>query len=579
MPGSPTASPGANRVLEVHSYGAFRSEGRLPQMTRHRGWLAALAALALIAVGSGCGSNSSSKPGSSGVLKIGAVGGVDSLNPFNLVNLDSYTAQQYVYPFLVQFDAQLKPAPYFGKSWTFSPDGRTLTFHTVAGAKWSDGRPLTAADAAFTINTIVHYQTGATALLGTQVAGIESVTATDPNTLVIRYKEPSAAALSNLQQIPILPEHVWKRFATGKGDALKSHQAAPPDGVYGGPFVVTKWKKDAATLFARNPHWWGDQQPSISGWGIEVFGNPDAMMTALNQGEIDLAEAVPATAASAAVKNDNLVVSQAPPGGLILALWANANPKKKDHRELLDPNVREALTLAVDRDQINRVAFLGYARPAGSVIPPSLPGAVSLPVPPLDPQKANQLLDKAGFRRGSDGVRVAFGKPMSYPVVVIQGSGSEDRIFNILKKSLAAIGIKVTELSQSGSAAIATLAGSDGKVTSYDMALATNAPVVDPDFELSQFLCSVIGTQNFSGYCNPKFDALYAQEGKIIDPAKRNAIIGQMQRLVYADNGWIPLNYESIVSAWRKPWTGFVPSVAGPLNAYSVATLLSVHRG
>ena len=88
-----------------------------------------------------------------GTLRLGTSSRIDSLNPFVAFNQDAYTTFMYIYPFLVQYDRNLHFAPDFATKWEASQDGKTWTFHTRPGAKWSDGKPLTAADAAFTINT------------------------------------------------------------------------------------------------------------------------------------------------------------------------------------------------------------------------------------------------------------------------------------------------------------------------------------------------------------------------------------------------------------------------------------------
>src|SRR2546428_5957543 len=132
-------------------------------------WLAGLPPLfgALILATTGCGgskstssnSNSSSSSGS-GTFRLGTASGIDSLNPYVAFNQDAYSTFQYIYPILVQYDrTNVRFAPFFAKSWKASNGGKTWTFKTVANAKWSDGKPLTAADAAWTINTDIKYQT------------------------------------------------------------------------------------------------------------------------------------------------------------------------------------------------------------------------------------------------------------------------------------------------------------------------------------------------------------------------------------------------------------------------------------
>ena len=100
---------------------------------------------------------SSSKSG--GTFRIGTSSRIDSLNPYVAFNQDAYSTFMYIYPVLIQYDtANTSSCPTSRRSWKTSKDGKTWTFTTVADAKWSDGKPLTAADAAWTINTAVKYK-------------------------------------------------------------------------------------------------------------------------------------------------------------------------------------------------------------------------------------------------------------------------------------------------------------------------------------------------------------------------------------------------------------------------------------
>src|SRR6476660_6015492 len=153
-------------------------------------WLAALSlffgALILAATATGCGggggSSSSSDTNASsgksgGTFRLGTASGIDSLNPYVAFNQDAYSTFEYIYPVLVQYDKKLRFAPFFARSWKASNGGKTWTFKTVPNAKWSDGQPLTAADAAWTINTDIKYQTGGAANAAGLVNHIKNATA------------------------------------------------------------------------------------------------------------------------------------------------------------------------------------------------------------------------------------------------------------------------------------------------------------------------------------------------------------------------------------------------------------------
>src|SRR6185312_3948730 len=185
---------------------------RQPRRLRRTGRTALLAAAvtAICLVAAACGgSNSAGGVKEGGVYRLGSNSSIDSLNSFVAFQGDAYVTFEYIYPMLVQYNPQLQFVPDFATSWSESSGGKVWTFHTHPGAKWSDGKPLTAADAAWTYQTILKYQDGATANSAGYVAHMKSATAPNATTLVLTYKRPVANVLSQMQQTPILPEHIW----------------------------------------------------------------------------------------------------------------------------------------------------------------------------------------------------------------------------------------------------------------------------------------------------------------------------------------------------------------------------------
>jgi ABC-type transport system substrate-binding protein len=128
-------------------------------------WLAALVAvLAVIALAAFGATAHSSSSQSGGTFKIGTSSRIDSLNPYVAFIQDAYSTFEYVYPLLVQYDKSNSHfAPDFATSWKATNGGKTWTFKTRASAVWSDGKPLTAKDAAWTINTDLKYASGGAA--------------------------------------------------------------------------------------------------------------------------------------------------------------------------------------------------------------------------------------------------------------------------------------------------------------------------------------------------------------------------------------------------------------------------------
>ena len=545
--------------------------------------------VAALALATGCASQSSPPGGNNngshkvvegGTLRLGSASSIDSMNPFVALNQDAYSTFEYIYPELVQYNAQLQFAPDFAKSWSTSSGGKVWTFKTQPGAKWSDGQPLTAKDAAWTFTTILDLAKTAAGNHAATLTNLKTAKATDDNTLVLTYSVPVANVLSNLQQLPILPEHVWSKYTANNGKALKNYANTPTDGqpvVSGGPFELVKFQKDQIALFKQNPDWYGPK-PHIDGYGIQFFANDDAMVTALKNGQIDAVEALPATSVKT-VRQAGLTVTQTP-GEEFHDFIFNSNPKKPKNRELLDPKVREAFEYAINRQQIVKVSQLGAGQPGSSIVPPASGGGwfdKSLSPISYNPAKANQILDGLGYKKGSNGIRVANGHPMNYQLI-FPTDGADQRSFEIIQNDLSAVGIKITPRNMDGSAAWNATIAPNGKYLNFDLSMWDWVPLVDPDFILSAMTCGSWNNWNDSGYCNHAYDRLYAAQAVATNPAKRHQIVDQMQQMLYRDKPYIVLDYLDIIDSWSKGWSGFVESPQGLYNALSKDSLVSAHR-
>lgn len=538
--------------------------------------IAAVAIVALVASGlAAC-----SAGGDSGnVLRIGATAAIDSLNPF--VSSSDYSAvvYQYSYPHLVEYDKNLKIVPSFATSWETSADNLTWTFHTVSGAKWSDGKPLTAKDAAFTLTTMLKYQDGPTGQLAGWVAHLSEATAPDDNTLVMTYDSTVANVLTQVQAIHILPEQVWGPLATGDGKKITTFQNGAPM-VSGGPFELTKYSQNQLALFGTNPNWWGKVKPKISGFGLQFFANGDAMVSALKTGQVDMiGESTPSTAVKT-LKDAGLTVETGPNTGYYNFI-INTNPKKKNNLELLNPEVRKAFEYAINRQEIIDTAWLGFAT-AGSTNVAPVTGwhDDSIQALPFDVSTANAILDGLGYAKGSNGIRVANGHPMSYPLIFpTEINGAGDRMFQIIKNGFTQIGVDLQMRKMDTDAATTAINGADNTYTDFDLAMWDWIPPVDPDFVLSVLTCAQWGNNNDSGYCNPAYDAMYQEQGILVDPAARQAKINEMQQTIFNDRPYIILVYQDIIEAHSPKWTGFVMSpLVGSVNNLSTQTLLDVHK-
>jgi len=515
--------------------------------------------VALSAAGCGNGTAGSVKDG--GIFRLGSDSSIDSLNPFVAFQADAYTAFEYIYPSLVQYNPKLQIVPDFATSWQTSDGGKVWTFHTAPNADWSDGKPLTAADAAWTYSTILKFQNSATANSAGYVAHMVSAKAPNATTLVLTYKQPVANVLSQVQQVAILPEHIWAKYATGNGKGLTDFANDAPI-VSGGPFILSNYTAKQDALFKRNPDYFGPK-PHIQGIALEFFSNDDAMVTALKSGQLDGVESVPTTSV-ADLKAAHFVVSETP-GDAFDDFIINDNPNQSaSHRELMNPLLREAFDYAIDRQQVVNTSLLGYGSPGSTIIPP-VTGSWSNPAikpVPFDIATANQLLNQAGYKMGSNGIRVADGHPMSYTVILPSDISNTygSRSFAIVQSDFKEIGVQLTPEDLDNAAAYSAITANNYKT--FEISMWDWFPETDPDFMLSVLTCGSWNVWNDTGYCSKSYDNLYSEQSAAMAQATRQQIVYQMQAMIAKAAPYLVIDYPDSIEAHSTKWTD-LPLVAG----------------
>ncbi|MGH3033901.1 MAG: ABC transporter substrate-binding protein [Gaiellaceae bacterium] len=530
-----------------------------------------------------------------GILRLGTIDYIDSLNPFNYIESQAYNAFIMIYPQLVQYttgDEGLEIEGDWAESWETSADGKDWTFTLKPGTKWSDGQPMTADDAAWTINTIVKFAAGPTAVAAPALTHVEGAEAVDDTTLVIHYAQPVGNVLAQLEQLFIIPRHAWEQFATGKGKGLKTHR--PEDDldsmVTGGAYTIRQYERKGTTVYVPDPNYW-DEPSNAEAVALTYYTNADSMIADLKGGELDWVDQVPFNAVDVLKEDENIVVNEVPGAETTNITW-NANPKKPTNRELLDPQVKKALSMCVDREKVIEVVFNGYAETVES-----LPGHISpLENPNLGPleydcEAGNQMLDDLGYAKGSDGIRVApattgqYAEPehkMEYEIVTPTSTDfNVDRSFEIVQEGFAAAGVEVTQKVGGDSSATYAIETGDNcdpaKSTGYDkfdIAMWDWVGYIDPDFMLSVVTKGQWCSWSDTGWDDPKYDELYQQQGTTVDPEERERIVHEMQQIIYDNFLYTQLTNHVYIDAHRKEWDGFETE----LNAYSKRYYTTPHQ-
>jgi peptide/nickel transport system substrate-binding protein len=497
-----------------------------------------------------------------GIVREGTTGQFDSISPFVAFNAWPYIVFTNIYPTLVQYDRHFKITGDWAKSWKTSPDGLTWTF-TLKPGKWSDGKPLTAADGAWTGNLILKYAKTTTSQLAPFLSHATKLTAPNATTLVIHYDKAVANVLPQLQQFFVLPQHIWEAQVGANGKGLKNYDpAAHLPIVGGGSFYVDKYDKKGTTILKRNEGFYGTK-PHLDAVGITWFANADAMVAALKSGDIDYVDEVPFTVADKLGESGAIQLVKGA-GTEVRDFGFNSNPKKKKNRELLDPKLRAALAHGFDRKQIVDVVFRGHASPRATLLTPISAPYMNTTLQPesYDIGLANTMLDKLGYERGADGIRRTPGAdshPMAYDVITPASVSGMDREFAIVRDSWAKMGIKLTQRSYDPTTAFAEITKPKNQYLDFDLMMWDWVGYTDPDFVLSVVGCNQYGGWSDTGYCNKRYDALYKQQGVTLDPAKRKQIVWQMQKILYHDKPYVQLAQVDLIYGFRKGWKNIAP--------------------
>ena len=332
-------------------------------------------------------------------------------------------------------------------------------------------------------------------------------------------------------------------------------------------------------MFKTNPKYWGTK-PHIDGFGVQFFGNDDAEVSALNSNQIDLAmgnPSLPPTDVAPMQKNNMRITKQ--PSVSYDDLIINTNAHKTAHTELLNPKVREAFEYATDREQIDDRVLLGYGEPGASIVPPATGAWHDNAVKPLpyDVQKANQLLDAAGYAKGGNGVRQADGHEMAYDLLVSPDVAGGLRMGQILT---AVVREDRGDASTSGNwtTTPSKTAITKNNYRDFDLALWGWDTEYDPSYILEAMTCAQYGDNNDSGYCNTGYDKLFARQEVETDPAKRQALVYEMQRQVADDRPYIVLHYLDVLEGWSRSWTQVTEGPTGFLSQFSASPLIDVAK-
>ncbi|MEU6492855.1 ABC transporter substrate-binding protein [Streptomyces sp. NPDC046984] len=506
------------------------------------------------------------------VLTVAVAQSVDSLSPFLASRLVSTSIHRLTYEYLTNYDPKdAHVIPGLATKWESSPDKLTWTYTIRSNSKWSDGKQVTAEDAAWTFNKMMSDEGAATAN-GSFVTNFEKVTAPSATKLVVELKKPQATMTA--LDVPIVPKHVWESVK----DFSKFNNDKSFPIVGDGPFVLTDYKPDSYVRLKPNKSFWRGA-PKFDELVFRYYKDQDAAVAALRKGEVSFVAGSPSLtpAQAASLKGDKNIHVNEGPGRRFYAIATNPGAQAKDGSKfgdgdpsLLDERVRHALFMAVDRKAVIDKVFQGHAVEGKGYIPPRFSTYFWQPTAgqelAYDPAEAGRLLDQAGYKKNADGKRVGKnGKPLNYRILCHATDPNDKAVGKYLQEWWGKLGIGVT-LNCLDNVTDPWLAGT------YDLAFDGWSVNPDPDFVLSIHTCGALpatpkdtgATDNF--ICDKKYDDLYARQLAEYDPAKRADLVKQLESRLY-DLGYMNvMAYPNAVEAYRTDQIKSIttmPSAAG----------------
>ncbi|WP_454805446.1 ABC transporter substrate-binding protein [Paraburkholderia fungorum] len=422
---------------------------------------------------------------------------------------------------LLEYDFKFQPRPSLATSWEVSDDSRKYVFHLRHGVKWQDGKPFTSADVAYSIQTLRQVHPRAK----TTFANVTDVATPDPYTVVITLSKPAPYLIKafSSSETPIVPKHIYDGT-----DVLTNPANNAPIGT--GPFRFVKWVRGSYIEYVRNDDYWDKGKPWLDRIVVKVINDPAARTVAFEDGSADLSgdSPVPLSDLERLKSNPKLGLETR---GYEFQAGVSRIEFNLDNPVLKNPKVRQAIASALDREVIRKVIYYGYATPLASPIIPSNPYYDPTPTPyPFNVERANALLDEAGYPRKADGTRFAL------TVDPLPIGDLPTRTAAYVKSALARIGIAITVRSQDLPAYLKRIYTD----RDFDFSINGMSNLFDPVVGVARLYTTNnfrrgVPFTNGSHYSNPEIDQLFAQVAQETDEAKRKALFAQIQRILERD--------------------------------------------
>ncbi|MGK6328094.1 ABC transporter substrate-binding protein [Erwinia sp. DT-104] len=428
---------------------------------------------------------------------------------------------------LVDIDEKLQVVPGLATDWKWSEDGKTLTMNLRQGVTFQDGEKFDAAAVKFNLDRAM---TLPGSLRKSELSSVESVEVASPSQVILHLKNADAALLSQLTD--------------RAGTMLAPKAAVKPDfamhPVCSGPYQFASRVQQDRIVLKRFDHYWNKSAYHFD--KVVFLPIPDASVRLANlrSGDLDLTEGIAASDVKTVTADSRLSLVKVTGLGYQGITFNIANGKTApDSPFAKDARVREAFSLAIDRDALNQVAFEGQYTPANQAFSPVSPYHVKLPVPARDVEKAKALLAAAGVKT-----------PLNVTLLVTNNPTSQ-QVGQVIQVMVSEAGFNVNlQMSE-----FATLLDRQQR-GDFQLSLSGWSGRPDPDGSIFAFINSK-GTLDDGRYGNPQVDSWLTEARQTNDIAARQALYNKVVQQLQSDMPIAYLYFEPRIFGMTKKLQGF----------------------
>jgi peptide/nickel transport system substrate-binding protein len=470
------------------------------------------------------------------VLVMARAADATGLDPHLQTAFASFRLLELIYEPLVLLDSELNVVPGLAESWSFNDDATQLTFNLRQGVTFHDGSALTSEDVKASFERILDEATAAVARAN--YLSIESIDTPDDNTVIFNLSQADVPLLSALATI--------NAAVVSSDDIANNTLASTANGT--GPFKLDEWVPEESTTLSANADWWGEG-PFVDGIDVRIIPDETSILAALRAGTIDFAILNDPLVATL-LQNDPTVTLNRAPALAYHVLQLNAANEPLNILE-----VRQAISCAIDRQEVIDTAALGEGEVTGPLTPP----AFQVPTEDLfcytkDLDRARELMAAAGMEDGFTlNVIAANAEP---PTALAEAQN--------IQAQLAEINITVEIESLELSVYVDRWLAAD-----FDAAVALNGGRPDPYTMYARYWTTGGNLNTVAGYIDDTLDELMAQGRAETDPEARYEIFAEFQRHITEMAPWVWLYVSPEYTAQQAYVSGFQPNPTDSL--YSLA--------